>query len=107
MASADILCGWVEAVRGTPHSGLAQLERGIEGWHATGVSKAEPFWLWLLADVHQRQGELSRARSITDQALNRVLDVGELWWKAEIYRLRGHLMQRDPGLRGDLNSARQ
>jgi predicted ATPase len=91
------LRGWALAMQGQGEVGMAQVRQGIAAWRATGAALNVPYLCTMLAEVcdHLRHTEdglqaLAEAHTLLEQQEER-------WWEAEIYRLRGVLLLRQPG----------
>src|SRR5262249_18464310 len=91
------LRGWALAMQGQGEAGLAQIRQGIAALRATGAALLVPFLCTVLADVcdhlcHPEDGlqALAEAHTLVEQQEER-------WWEAEIYRLRGVWLLRQPG----------
>jgi tetratricopeptide (TPR) repeat protein len=90
-AGARVLRGWALSVQGEPAEGLAQLRDGLAGWRATEAVIHRPYHLALLAGVLAGQGQAEEARQTVEEALALVGRMGETFYEAELYRLRGEL----------------
>jgi predicted ATPase len=91
------LRGWALAIQGQGEEAMAQVCRGIAGCRATGAELFIPYFYTLLADVcdhldHTEDGlqALAEAHTLMEQHEER-------WWEAEVHRLRGVLLLRQPG----------
>jgi class 3 adenylate cyclase/predicted ATPase len=91
------LCGWALALQGQGEEGLAQVHQGLAAVRAIGTALFVPYSCALLADVSDHLGHpeeglqaLAEAHTLVEQQENR-------WWEAEIHRLRGVLLLRQPG----------
>jgi predicted ATPase len=91
------LCGWVLAMQGPGEAGMAQVRQGIAGWRATGAALSVPYLCTLLADVADRLGHPGDGLQALAEAYTLVEQHEERWWEAEIARLRGVLLLRQPG----------
>jgi predicted ATPase len=91
------LRSWALALQGQGEAGLAQLRQGIAAWRATGAAMAVPYCCTLLADVADRLGHPADALQALAEAHTLVEQHEERWWEAEIYRLRGVVLLRQPG----------
>jgi predicted ATPase len=96
-SEGTILHGWALAMRGQGETGLAQVRQGIAAWQATGAALLVPYFCTMLADVadhvdHPEEGlqALAEAHTLVEQQEER-------WWEAEVCRLRGVLLLRQPG----------
>jgi adenylate cyclase len=86
-----MLGGWAMAAQGRDEEGLEEHRRGLDAYAATGAALARPFFLSLLADVHQRGGRLNAAAATLREALAFGTATGERWLDAELNRLQGEL----------------
>jgi adenylate cyclase len=91
------LRGWALALQGQGEEGRAQVRQGIAAVRATGTALLIPYFCTVLADVCDHLGHtedslraLAEAHTLAEQHEDR-------WWEAEVYRLRGVLLLRQPG----------
>src|SRR4029453_14285020 len=89
--------GWALARLGQGKAGMAQVRQGIAAWRATGAAVTVPYFCTFLADVCDHLGHPAAG----PQALAEAHILGEQheerWWEAEVHRLRGVLLLRQPG----------
>jgi class 3 adenylate cyclase/predicted ATPase len=91
------LRGWALALQGQGEAGLAQVRQGIAAWRATGAALYIPYFCTLLADVADRLGHTEDGLQALAEAHTLVEQHEERHWEAEIARLRGVLLLRQPG----------
>jgi predicted ATPase len=91
------LRGWALAMQGQGEAGLAQLRQGIAAYRATGGALFVPFWCTVLAEVCDHLGHPEEGLQALAEAHTLVEQHEERWWEAEICRLRGVLLLRQPG----------
>ena len=91
------LRGWALVLQGQGEEGLAQVHQGLAAVRAIGTALFVPYSCALLADVSDHLGHpedglqaLAEAHTLVEQQENR-------WWEAEVCRLRGVLLLRQPG----------
>jgi class 3 adenylate cyclase/predicted ATPase len=86
------LRGWARAMQGQGEEGLAQIRQGIAAVRATGAAAFIPYLWTLVAEVADHLGR-------TEDALQALAEEQqeERWWEAEVCRLRGVLLLRQPG----------
>src|SRR5262249_33679548 len=89
--------GWVLAMQGQGEEGLAQVHQGIAAWRATGSALLVPYFYTVLADVCAHLGHTEDGLQALAEAHTLVEQHEERWWEAEVYRLRGVLLLRQPG----------
>ncbi len=91
------LRGWALALQGQGEAGMAQVLQGIAAWRATRAAVGVPFFYTLLADVCDHLGHPADGLQALAEAHTLVEQHEERWWEAEICRLRGVLLLRQPG----------
>jgi class 3 adenylate cyclase/predicted ATPase len=96
-AAGTSVRGWTLAMQGHDEEGMAQARQGITAWQATGASLYVPYFYTLLADVSAHLGRTAEGLQALIEAHTLVEQHEERWWEAEVYRLRGLLLQRQPG----------
>jgi predicted ATPase len=91
------LRGWALAMQGQGEAGIEQIRHGIASYRTTGAALHVPFFCTLLADVCNHLGHpddglqaLAEAHTLVEQHEDRA-------WEAEVSRLRGVLLLRQPG----------
>jgi class 3 adenylate cyclase/predicted ATPase len=95
-AQGTSLRGWALAMQGQGEAGIAQVRQGIAAWRATGAVLAVPYFCTLLADVAAQLGHTADGLQALAEAHTLVQQYEERWGEAEIYRLRGVLLLRQP-----------
>jgi predicted ATPase len=96
-AWGTILRGWVRAMQGQGEEGVAQVRQGITAYRATGAALLVPYYYTLLADVSTYLGHTENGLQALAEAHTLMEQHEERWWEAEVYRLRGVLLLRQPG----------
>jgi class 3 adenylate cyclase/predicted ATPase len=91
------LRGWALAIQGQGEEGLDQVRQGLAAWRATGAALAVPYMCTLLADVCTHLGHTAEGFQALAEAHTLVEQHDERWWEAEIARLQGVLLLRQPG----------
>jgi class 3 adenylate cyclase/predicted ATPase len=89
--------GWALAMQDQGEAGLAQVRQGIAAWRATGAALHVPYLSTLLADVCDHLGHTAEGLQALAEAQTLVAQQEERWWEAEICRLQGVLLLRQPG----------
>jgi predicted ATPase len=89
--------GWALTMQGQNEEGLTQVRQGITAWRATGQALAVPYFCTLLADVCAHLGHPADGLQALAEAHTLVEQHDERWWEADIHRLRGVLLLRQPG----------
>ena len=96
-ARGTSLRGWALAMQGQGEAGMAQVRQGIAAWRATGAALCVPYFCTLLAEVSDHLGHMEDGLQALAEAHTLVEQQEERWWEAEISRLRGVLLLRQPG----------
>ena len=99
VALGTSLRGWALAMQGQGEEGMAQVRQAIAAWQATGAVIAVPFLYTLLAEVCDHLGHTEDGLQALVEAHTLVEQQEERWWEAEISRLRGVVLLRQPGTR--------
>jgi len=75
---------------------ISLLERGIEGWRATGGHLNLPYLQSALAEALSRQGDVETGLRLLDECLDQIERPGwhEQVWLAETLRLKGWVLMR-------------
>jgi predicted ATPase len=93
------LRGWALALQGQGAEGMAQVRQGIAAWRATGAAQHVPYHCTMLADVAAHLGHVEDGLRALAEAHTLVEQREERYWEAEVHRLRGVLLLRQPGTR--------
>lgn len=72
--------------------GIARLRAAIAAFTETGARLRLPYYLSLLARVYGKAGRSAAAVAVLDEALTVAAEQQELWWDAELHRLRGDVL---------------
>jgi predicted ATPase len=91
------LRGWALALQGQGAEGMAEARQGIAAFRATGAALTVPYFYTVLADVAAHLGYTDDGLQTLAEAHTLVEQHEERWWEAEIHRLRGVLLLRQPG----------
>ncbi len=84
---AAVLTGWVEG--GASGTNAARLS--VESLEREGSLARMPYWLWLVADLHRRQGDTTSAIANLDAAAAMATEHDDRWWLPEVLRTRSAL----------------
>ena len=76
--------------------GRSQVQQGIAAWRATGAALTVPYFWTLLAEVSASLGHTGEALQALADAHTLLEHHEERWWEAEICRLRGVVLLRQP-----------
>ena len=97
-SACRIVRGWASVACGEAVDGVSEIECGLHDCEQLGVLGLRPWYLALLADAELRRGNAAAAWEATNQALDVFERTGERWCEAEVLRLRGELLLRNPAL---------
>ena len=97
VANGTILRGWALAMQGQSEEGVAQVRQGIAALRAIGAAWLVPFCCIFLAEVYDCLGHPADGLQALAEALTLVEQQEERWWAAEVCRLRGVLLLKQPG----------
>ena len=84
-------------MQGQGEEGLAQVRQGIASARATGAALFVPYLCTMLAEVADHLGHTADGLQALAEAHTLVEQHEERWWEAEVCRLRGVLLLRQPG----------
>jgi len=76
---------------------MAQVRHGIAAWRATGAAATIPYLYNVLVDVCAHLGHTADGLQALAEAHSLVEQHEERYWEAEVCRLRGVLLLRQPG----------
>jgi predicted ATPase len=91
LALAMTFQGWALAEQGQ-EDGLGKLLHGLSAIRATGGGLNTTFTLALLADIYLRHTRIDEGLGAIEEALMLAATGGELFWHAELLRLKGELL---------------
>jgi class 3 adenylate cyclase/predicted ATPase len=96
-ALGTIIRGWALSMQDWGEAGVIEVRQGLAAYRATGAVQAVPFLCTLLAEAYERLGRPEDGLQALAEAHTLVEQHEERWWEAEIARLRGVLLLRQPG----------
>jgi len=96
-ANGTIFCGWALAMQGQGEEGMTQIRQGLAAWRATGAALQVPYLCTMLAEVCDHLGHSEDGLQALAEAHTLVEQHEERFWEAEVCRLRGVLLLRQPG----------
>jgi predicted ATPase len=100
LAYAALFEALIRIRRGDREDGLARFARGLDDLRATGSGLFRPLLLAWLAEAHLRHGQSEEGLRVIDEALALARATGELFWEAEMHRLKGELLLAGEGSPG-------
>jgi predicted ATPase len=96
-AMGTSLRGWALAMQGQGEEGMAEVRRGVSAYRTTGAALLVPYFCTLLADVSGDLGHPEEGLQALAEACTLVEQQELHYWEAEVCRLRGVLLLRQPG----------
>jgi predicted ATPase len=91
-----ILRGWARAMQDQGEEEMADVRQGIAAYRAVGSALYVQYFCTVLADVAAHLGYIEGGLQALAEAHTLVEQHEERWWEAEIARLRGVLLLRQP-----------
>lgn len=91
LAWATASQGWALTESGQ-EEGPAKLIDGLSATRATGANTNNTFMLALLADMYLRRDRIDEGLAAVEEAQKLAVTGGELFWQAELFRLKGELL---------------
>jgi DNA-binding winged helix-turn-helix (wHTH) protein/predicted ATPase len=92
LAHASVLRGAAMTELGRGEEGLNQLQQGFAAHRAAGAEANRSEFLYWLAKAYCATGRLDEALDTLNNALGVAEQHENLWWQAEIYRLKGEFL---------------
>jgi predicted ATPase len=90
-AWGEISRGCALAEQGGGEESFAQVRRGLHGLRAIDARVFLPLLVGLLADALRKSGRLEEAAAALDEAFAAAQQNEEIWWNAELHRVKGEL----------------
>jgi predicted ATPase len=92
-ALGSVMRGWALTMQGQSTEGMMQMRQGLEAYRANAEFQ-RPHLLSMLAVVYGMVGHPEEALPLLTEALALVEKTGERYYEAELYRLKGELLQQ-------------
>ena len=92
---AMLMRGWARAAQGQAEEGISQLREGLALLQANRAESFFSYYLTLLAEAYNQGGNRQEGLRVVSEAQSIVSKRGEVWWEAEVYRLKGELTLQD------------
>lgn len=92
LAGGEILRGWSHWRDGQTELGLTEMREGIKAWRQTGAGIFLSYFQSLLLGALVEEGLVEEGFEVLTETDDHIQKSQELWWTAEIERLRGELM---------------
>jgi predicted ATPase len=91
LAHGMIMRGWALAERGQVEEGIAQMHEGLTGARDLGIENGQTYFLALMAEAYGKGGQTEEGLQMLAAALAMSNKIGEHFYEAELYRLKGEL----------------
>ena len=91
-AVGGALQGWTLCQQGQTEQAIVQIRQGLTAAQEAGASWGRPYFLALLAEAYERDGQIEEGLGVLVEALGLVRKTDERFCEAELYRLRGELL---------------
>jgi TOMM system kinase/cyclase fusion protein len=91
--------GWALTEQGQREDGMAQIQQGLTADRAMGAESVAPYILGLLSEAHGKMGQVEQGLNVLSEAVAIMDKNGERAYEAELYRLKGELIQKAEGRR--------
>jgi hypothetical protein len=88
--------GWALSELGQEEDGIQEMAEGIEGYRSCGSKLFLSWPLGLLAWAHGNVGQIEKAFGRLAEAFKVVEQIGERFYEAELFRLKGELLLKRP-----------
>jgi predicted ATPase len=84
--------GCIRVQRGEPEAGLSLLTEGIPQYRGMGAPYALPSQLCFVADAYRQLGRVEEGLATVAEAVRLTETYANLWWAADVYRLKGEML---------------
>ena len=91
-AMASAMHGWTLNEQGRENEAISQIREAIATLDATSTSLVRPQFLGSLAQALSKADQTQEALRVLNEAIAMVLNKGERYYEAELYRLKGELL---------------
>jgi predicted ATPase len=97
VANGLLMHGWSLVQQGVWNVGITELRQGIAAFAATGAKIYRTYYLGMLAEALDRGGQIDESLQVLAEALAAMHDIGEVFYAAELHRLKGEFLLRKQG----------
>ena len=91
-ALGAIMNGWIMVDRGQAVQGIAQIQRGLAAYQATGAELSLPHLLALLVEAYVKTGQVNEGLRVLTEAIDVMQRHGEQIFASWLFRLKGELI---------------
>jgi predicted ATPase len=96
-AWGPVLRGWALSEKGMQEEGIAESRKGLTVMQTTGSLLVNPYLYSIQVEIYLRAGKIREGITVLADTFKMVEKTKELWWEAEMHRIKGELML-DPSL---------
>jgi predicted ATPase len=96
-----VVHGWALAEQSALETGIAEMEKGISALEAASVEFLLPYYRGILAEQYGRRGNTKKSLTMVNAEIDQVDRSGERWCEAELFRIKGELLQ----MQGEMGEA--
>ncbi|MBE7384067.1 MAG: AAA family ATPase [Leptolyngbya sp. SIO1E4] len=89
----EILEGWAQQQLGQPEDGLAQMQQGLSRYLQMEHKLEKPYYMMLVVSGYLQAGQGAAGLDLVNQVIALSEATGVHYWLAELYRLKGELLQ--------------
>jgi predicted ATPase len=82
----------IRVQRGEPEAGLSPLLEDLSRYRGLGAPYALPSRLCFVADAYRQLGRVEEGLATIEEAVHLTETYANVWWAAEVYRLKGELL---------------
>ena len=84
--------GWAQAMLGSPETGIAEMQAGLQSYGLTGSALMMPQWMLMLAEAQLRASRPGEALASLSRGIAHVEEFQEHVHEPELHRLRGEVL---------------
>lgn len=90
-----VVQGWAMVCKGEQEAGTSIVEQAVNFWRSSGSELVVPYFMATLADCYSKSGRLSEALTTLNEAFSYTNKNSDLWYEAEMYRLKGEFLLKE------------
>ena len=94
LAAGAMQLGKAKAALGEAQEAIGLVGNTLPAWQGSGAETTSSYFLSGLAEGYRAAGQDGQALEVVAQGLEHAQRLGEHWYDAELYRLRGELLAR-------------
>ncbi len=94
-AWGPVLRGWALSEKGMQEEGIAESRKGLTVMQTTGSLLANPYLYSIQVENYRKAGKIGEGKTVLADTFKMVEKTKELWWEAEMHRIKGELMLAD------------